>query len=194
MVAELLTWRGITVHGYCDRAAVAATQLSYLGAEDSQQAQRLLRQFPFLPLIGDNQLRQRVTERVLAGGATLHVAVTHPQSVVSATASLGAGTQVLAGVVVNIGAKVGRGVILNTNCTVEHDCIIEDYAHVAPGATLTGRVSVGQAALIGAGAVVLPGRRVGAGATVGAGAVVTTDVPEGATVVGNPARPITRKN
>lgn len=41
---------------------------------------------------------------------------------------------------------------------------------------------------IGAGAIVLPGLRVGKGAMVGAGAVVTRDVPDGVTVVGNPAR------
>lgn len=41
---------------------------------------------------------------------------------------------------------------------------------------------------IGAGAVILPGLRIGRRAIVGAGAVVTKDVPDGATVVGNPAR------
>ena len=41
---------------------------------------------------------------------------------------------------------------------------------------------------VGAGAVLLPGIRVGARAMVGAGAVVIRDVPDGATVVGNPAR------
>jgi acetyltransferase-like isoleucine patch superfamily enzyme len=45
-------------------------------------------------------------------------------------------------------------------------------------------------ASIGSGATVLCGVRIGAGALVGAGAVVTKDVAPGATVVGNPARPL----
>lgn len=43
-------------------------------------------------------------------------------------------------------------------------------------------------AALGTGAVILPGITIGAEAIVGAGAVVTEDVPDGATVVGNPAR------
>src|SRR5215469_2669304 len=42
---------------------------------------------------------------------------------------------------------------------------------------------------IGIGAIILKGVRIGAGARVGAGAVVTSDVPAGAFVEGNPARP-----
>ncbi len=45
-------------------------------------------------------------------------------------------------------------------------------------------------ASIGSGATILGGVRIGAEATVGAGAVVVADVPAGATVVGNPARPL----
>ena len=43
-------------------------------------------------------------------------------------------------------------------------------------------------ASIGAGAVILPGVTIGKHAMVGAGAVVTKNVPDHATVVGNPAR------
>jgi len=53
---------------------------------------------------------------------------------------------------------------------------------------LTGGVSVGQEALVGARAVVLPGITIGADALVGAGAVVAGDVPAGAVVAGVPAR------
>lgn len=45
-------------------------------------------------------------------------------------------------------------------------------------------------ASIGSGATILGGVRIGRGAIVGAGAVVTRDVEPGATVVGNPARPL----
>jgi acetyltransferase-like isoleucine patch superfamily enzyme len=43
-------------------------------------------------------------------------------------------------------------------------------------------------AWIGIGAIILKGVHVGPGARVGPGAVVTSDVPAGATVIGNPAR------
>ena len=42
-------------------------------------------------------------------------------------------------------------------------------------------------ASIGSNAVILPGVTIGNGALIGAGAVVTKDVPDGATVAGNPA-------
>jgi UDP-2-acetamido-3-amino-2,3-dideoxy-glucuronate N-acetyltransferase len=47
---------------------------------------------------------------------------------------------------------------------------------------------VRRGASIGSGCVILCGVEIGARAMVGAGAVVTRDVPEGAVVVGNPAR------
>jgi len=54
-------------------------------------------------------------------------------------------------------------------------------------------VVIGDEAWIGIGAIVLKGVRVGRGARIAAGAVVTHDVPDGATVAGNPARPAPRE-
>ena len=47
-----------------------------------------------------------------------------------------------------------------------------------------------EGAIVGANATLLPGVVIGKRALVGAGAVVTVNVPDGAVVVGNPARMI----
>ena len=56
------------------------------------------------------------------------------------------------------------------------------------------RTLVKRRAAVGTGAIVLPGVVIGAGAMVGAGAVVTADVPDGVTVVGNPARVVSQRS
>ena len=54
--------------------------------------------------------------------------------------------------------------------------------------TLTGGVSVGSGATVGANAVVNPNLKIGKDAFVGSGAVVIRNVEGGEVVVGNPAR------
>lgn len=110
-----------------------------------------------------------------------------PAATVGTGVHLGPGTVVMARAVLNANARMGRDGILNTGCVIEHDCVLGDNVHISPGAVLTGGVLVGAGAHVGAGAVVLPGVAVGPRAVVGAGAVATRDVPEGATVMGNPA-------
>lgn len=46
---------------------------------------------------------------------------------------------------------------------------------------------------IGAGAIIMCGVTIGKGAIVGAGAVVVKNIPDGATVIGNPARILRKK-
>lgn len=142
--------------------------------------------------IGDNATRRRFGAYLTQSGHVLTQAIS-ASAIVSRTAVLGAGVQLIAGCVVNAATTIGEGVIVNTNASVDHDCIIGDYVHIGPGSVLGGGVIVGDDVLIGLGARVLPGRTIGPGAIIGAGAVVTSDVEAGSTVVGVPARPIARR-
>ena len=134
----------------------------------------------------DGKSRLDTAEFLRAQGLTLPTVV-HRSGFVATTAVLEDGCQVLAQAAVCANARLGRAVIVNTAASIDHDCMVADGVHIAPGAHLAGEVVVGQGAFIGLGALVLPRIRIGAGAIVGAGAVVTKDVPARATIVGNPA-------
>lgn len=118
---------------------------------------------------------------------------THPRAWVEEGARLGEGVLVCAGAVVQAEAEVGPHAIINTCASVDHDCRIGAFVHVAPGARLGGNVTIGEGTLVGIGSVILPGVHVGKWATVGAGAVVVDDVADGTVVAGVPAREIPRK-
>ncbi len=98
--------------------------------------------------------------------------------------------------------RIGNHVRIHSNCFLEW-VTIEDWVFVGPNVVFTdhlhpmkcphfddcvGGVTVRAYARIGANATLLPGVVIGRHALVGAGAVVTRDVPDGAVVVGNPAR------
>jgi sugar O-acyltransferase (sialic acid O-acetyltransferase NeuD family) len=84
--------------------------------------------------------------------------------------------------------KLGDGVLLNNSVVVSHDSRIGPAAYLSPGVVLSGQVTIGAAAFLGSGVVVANNRGIGARARVGIGTVVTSDVPEGASAIGNPMR------
>lgn len=190
VVTDCLRAAGHRVVGYCDRKEKTNDPfgLRYLGPETEPAALDLLHQHPYFIAIGHNDIRRRVAERLAENGVDLTFDVVHPSAVVSPGAQLGGGVLVAPGAAINALAQVGRGVVVNTGCVVEHECVVGSFAHLAPGSVLAGNVRIGAGTFVGANATVIQGVQVGESATIGAGAVVLRDVPDGATVVGNPAR------
>ena len=137
--------------------------------------------------VGDRKARAALAAEARGLGFELAVAV-HPAATVAAGVVPGAGTVVMAGAVVNPGSRIGENVILNTRSGVDHDCVLGDFVHLAPGAVLGGWVTVGAGAWIGIGAVVRDRVTIGPESLVGAGAVVLTDLPGGVVAYGVPAR------
>lgn len=112
----------------------------------------------------------------------------HPKSHVSDTAVIGENSQICAFAFVGADALVGDACIINTKASIDHESIIGNGVHLAPGATLCGCVKVGNLVFIGASAIILPNLSIGENSIIGAGSIVTRDVPKNVLVYGNPAK------
>ena len=97
---------------------------------------------------------------------------------------LNAGCTLLDTAPLRIGAHTMLGPQVQIYCPNHH----KDRDKRTSGLERARPVTIGREVWIGGGAIVLPGVTIGDGVIIGAGSVVTRDVPEGATVVGNPAR------
>jgi sugar O-acyltransferase (sialic acid O-acetyltransferase NeuD family) len=135
--------------------------------------------------VGNNATRKRLQEKLILYA---YATVKHNTSIIASGVVLGEGTVIMPNAIINSDAVVGRHVIINTAAVIEHDCVLEDFVHISPKAVLSGNVFVGEGTHVGVGAVVIPGIKIGKWCTIGAGAVIIRDVPDGATVVGNPGR------
>jgi serine O-acetyltransferase len=112
--------------------------------------------------------------------------------------------RVMTGIEIHPGARIGRrvfidhgmGVVIGETAEVGDDCTL--YQGVTLGGTSLTRgakrhPTIGTGVIISSGAQVLGPFRVGDGARIGAQAVVLSEVPDGATMVGIPARPVSRR-
>jgi acetyltransferase EpsM len=146
-----------------------------------------LLEFPIVFAIGNNQIRQKLTQTLNVKGTPPLI---HPKAIVSQRTKIGMGTVVMPGAVIHADTTIGNHCIINTGAIIEHDCILNDYVHISPNAALAGVVTVGEGTHLGIGACVIPGIKIGKWCTIGAGAVIIKDVPDGVTVVGNPGREV----
>lgn len=142
--------------------------------------------------IADPAIREMLDRRCGDAGVDV-TGVSAPTVVVMDDVDVAPGALLSPFVTLTSNIRIGRCFHGNLYSYVEHDCVIGDYVTFAPGVHCNGNIHIGDRAYIGAGAVLRQGEAsaplcIGRGAIVGMGAVVTRDVPDGAVVVGNPAR------
>lgn len=145
--------------------------------------------------IGDNFIRSKVVTRITEISPDLpFVSAVHPSASIATEVTIGEGTVIMAGVSINPCASIGRFCILNTNCSLDHDSVLADFASLAPGAATGGNCRIGQHSAISIGAVLIHGINIGEHTVVGAGSLVMKSIDSFVVAYGTPAKVIrTRK-
>lgn len=187
VIIDILLNAGRMVTAYCDSGEKERNpfHLQYLGTET--EAIEQLKGYDYFIGIGHNGIRRKVYQ-ALFDHLGNPVNAIHPSAVISASVEMNYGIMISANATINPLVTLGTGVICNTSCSIDHECIVEDFAHVGPGAVLCGNVKVGANTFVGANAVVKQGVTIGQNVTIGAGTVVIRDIPDNTMVVGNPQR------
>jgi sugar O-acyltransferase (sialic acid O-acetyltransferase NeuD family) len=195
---DILISQKYQILGYCDITEKESSpfNIKYLGKESEEHPLSILAKNEYFVGIGDNHTRGKV----LDGLATLlnkpALNVIHKKAVCSKHIEVNpqGGVLIAANATINTFSKIGKGAICNTSSSIDHECIIGNYVHIAPGAVLCGNVIVGDFTFIGANSVIKQGVSIGKNVIIGAGSVVIKDIPDNAVVAGNPAKPLIIKS
>lgn len=146
--------------------------------------------------LADPHARMAACERFLGEGFK-PVSIVSRKAIVMGPADIGEGAIICGFCTITTNVRIGRFFHANIYSYVEHDAVIGDYVTFAPRVNCNGNITIKDLAYIGAAATIRQGDYgrptvIGRAAVVGMGAVVLHSVPDGETVVGNPARPIRR--
>lgn len=124
--------------------------------------------------IKDPQPRMRLFESLNQNGFTLPNIIS-PIAYVSSHATIGVGTIVMHGAIVNAGANVERNCIINSKALIEHDVVINDHCHISTGVILNGAVHIGARTFIGSGSEIHQCVNIGEQCIIGMGQQVFAD-------------------
>lgn len=195
VIANVIYKSGDIVKGFLDDNVAIGTviikekKLKVVGT--IADVERLKSKYPkaeFIIGIGDNHIRKRICEE-LGENISYYTAI-DPSSQIGLDVEVGKGTVILSNACINTSTKIGKHCIINTGAIIEHDNILEDYAHISPNATLSGTVKVGKMTHIGTGTVVKNNISICNNCIVGIGAAVVKNIEEPGIYIGVPSKKI----
>lgn len=146
--------------------------------------------------IADSKVREKLAKKCKSDGIGL-LSVRASNAIQLDEVELGEGAILCHFTQLTSNVRIGKQFHANIYSYVAHDCVIGDFVTFAPSVRCNGNIVIEDHAYIGTGAVIKQGTpdkplRIGRGAVIGMGAIVTKDVPAETTVIGNPAKPLSK--
>jgi acetyltransferase EpsM len=143
----------------------------------------------YIIAIGDNEIRETLDQRFSSEGK-IAVTVVHPTASVSPSAVFLDGVYVAAFAFVGPKVRLGRHAIVNVGASLGHDCVLEDYVQVCPGARISGFAQIGRGAFLASNSVVPPSGKIGEYARLAANSFAPRVLPARRLAIGVPAVPV----
>lgn len=159
---------------------------SWLGNDDSlnEYYEKGVRYcFICMGFMGKGRIIDTLYDKVKNIGYVLPVII-DKSAVIGKSVQIGEGSYIGKLSVINADSRIGRMCIINTGVIVEHENLINDFTHVAVGATLCGRVTIGAHCLVGANSTVIQNVSIENEVIIGSGSVVLHDVLKSGTFYG----------
>lgn len=89
------------------------------------------------PAFGNNEGRIEWENKLMEAGVSL-AKIIHPLAYVSPQAKVAEGCVIMPYAIVNTGTRIKKACIVNIGAMEDHDCILEEGCHLAPGAIVKG--------------------------------------------------------
>jgi sugar O-acyltransferase (sialic acid O-acetyltransferase NeuD family) len=134
--------------------------------------------------------RQKFIKNLSEQGDIVFMNAIHPLAHLASSTHIGQGNLINMGTTVGPNTHLGNHCLIHQQVAIEQEVDIQDFVQIGSGSIISAQVVIEKGAFIGAGVTLVGGIRIGANARIGAGSVVLDHVPAGATVLGNPAKPI----
>lgn len=145
--------------------------------------------------IGDNWTRKNMVHKVSKIVPDFKfISTIHPDASIGLSVSVGKGSVIMPGAIINANCEIGDFCILNTNSSLDHDGRIENFSSLAPRVCAGGNLFLGTFSAICLGANVIENITIAKHSVVGAGSLVINDVDSYVVAYGSPAKKIRRRN
>lgn len=141
----------------------------------------------FIP-IGNNKVRVELLKKVIEAGFKTPNFI-HPDTHIHKSVEVGKGVYVLPGTYIMPFAKIGDFVLISMGVNIAHHTIISQGCFFSQGSNVGASILFKEGVFCGIASTIMTGvKEIGVNSLIGAGSVIIKDIPDGATVVGNPGR------
>lgn len=145
----------------------------------------------FVIAVGEPKTKKKIYERLLSLNCKFG-SVISPDSQVSPYCKLGEGLVIKRGVIISADAVIDDDTTIQSYACIGHDAIIGKHCQISTHVDIGGQTVVGDCVFVGLNAPVRELLTIGDNVIISAGAVVLKDVDANVTVMGNPARVVSR--